>query len=62
MKKLLLGSMLLMVVAAFATNKETKKVYAFEHKYSIRDTVPTDTSDTTHTPDSLFLAKMLAKN
>ena len=63
MKKLLLGSMLLMLVAAYASNKgESKKVYAFEQRYNTRDTVPKDTSDTTHKPNSLVIANLLAKN
>lgn len=62
MKKLLMGSMLLMVVAAFASNKESKNVYAFEQRYNVKDTVPKDTSDTTHKPDLLLLEKLLSKN
>jgi hypothetical protein len=63
MKKLLLGSMLLMLVAAYASNKgESKKVYAFDQRYNTRDTVPKDTSDTTHKPNSLVIANLLAKN
>jgi len=62
MKKLLFGSMLLMLVAAYASNKENKSTYAFAQRNAITDTVPQDTSDTTHHPDSLFLANFLAKN
>jgi len=64
MKKLLFGSMLFMLVAAYASNKDSKSPLAFaqSHWNNISDTVPQDTSDTTHKPDSLFLANFLAKN
>lgn len=64
MKKLLFGSMMLMLVAAYASNKDNKSSYAFAQSNwnNISDTVPQDTSDTTHKPDSIFLANFLAKN
>lgn len=63
MKKLLFGSMMLMLVAAYASNKDNKSGLAFAQSTwnNIRDTVPKDTSDTTHMPDSLFIADLLAK-
>ena len=64
MKKLLFGSMMLMLVATYAANKNNKSALAFaQTKWNnITDTVPKDTSDTTHKPDSLFIANLLAKN
>jgi len=61
MKKLLFGSMLLMLVAAYASNKDNKSgmAYAQSKWNNITDTVPKDTSDTTHHPDSLFLASVI---
>ncbi|MEP6846109.1 MAG: hypothetical protein ABI861_08895 [Panacibacter sp.] len=63
MKKLLFGSMMLMLVATYASTKEKKSSLAFAQSTwnNLRDTLPQDTSDTTHKPDSLFLAGMLAK-
>ena len=63
MKKLLFGSMMLMLVAAYASNKDNKSGAAFAQSNwnNIRDTVPKDTSDTTHKPESLFIADLLAK-
>jgi hypothetical protein len=65
MKKLLFGSMMLMLVAAYASNKDNKNGAAFAQSNwnNITDTVPKDTSDTTHKPpQSLFIANLLAKN
>lgn len=64
MKKLLFAGMTLMLVAAYASNKDNKTSYAFaqSHWNNITDTVPQDTSDTTHKPDSILLANFLAKN
>ena len=64
MKKLLFGSMVFMLVAAYASNKDSKSPLAFaqSHWNNISDTVPQDTSDTTDKPDSIFLANFLAKN
>ena len=64
MKKLLFGSMMLMLVATYAANKDNKSSAAFAKSNwnNITDTVPKDTSDTTHKPQSLFVANLLAKN
>jgi hypothetical protein len=53
--------MLLMLVAAYASNKDNKSgmAYAQSKWNNITDTVPKDTSDTTHHPDSLFLASVI---
>lgn len=64
MKKLLLGSALLVAGATFALTTEAKSSEKLaNHQWqNISDTTPQDTSDTTHKPDSLFLANFLAKN
>ncbi|MBG9378065.1 hypothetical protein I5907_17640 [Panacibacter sp. DH6] len=61
MKKLLFAGMLLITGAAFAISSDKGTTgdfsqYAFNN---IKDTVPQDTSDTTHKPDSIFLANIL---
>lgn len=55
--------MMLMLVAAYASNKDNKSNVAFAQSNwnNTRDTVPKDTSDTTHKPESLFIADLLAK-
>ena len=56
--------MMLMLVATYAANKDNKSgaTFAQGNWNNIRDTVPKDTSDTTHKPQSLFIANLLAKN
>ena len=62
MKKLLFGSMLLMLVAAYASkDNNSGATFAKANWNNIKDTVPKDTSDTTHKPDSQMLADLLAK-
>lgn len=63
MKKLLLGSMLFMLVAAYASSTGNKGASALAQSNwnNITDTVPRDTTDTTHKPPSLYLADLLAK-
>jgi hypothetical protein len=64
MKKLLFGSALLIGGVVYASIQSEKNSSAFVQSQwqNITDTVPRDTSDTTHKPDSLYLANFLAKN
>jgi hypothetical protein len=64
MKHLLLACTILTAGMVYASNFEGKKQasYADDRRYIITDTVPRDTADTTHKPDSIFLTQFLKKN
>ena len=63
MKKLLLGSSLLMLVAAYASNKNDKSSFAFsESRWNTTDTVPKkDTTDTPHLANVVVLTELAKK-
>lgn len=63
MKSLLLACTILTAGMVYASSVEGKKHAAYAADRSvITDTVPRDTSDTTHKPDSIFLSQFLKKN
>jgi len=64
MKNLLLACAILTAGVVYASNFQGERHanYAGDGKYIITDTVPRDTADTTHKPDSIFFSHFLKNN